>query len=117
MASPAGDVRPRWLKWSLAAGLARLMQIKATGPRDVVPALRQEWKASAKDATMTDGYPDGSDSRGDSRWSPEFVWSTLLVLVIGAGVLLWAYFGPRTLSPAYRATDAPAVLTPTMSGR
>jgi len=61
---------------------------------------------------MADGCPDGSESGPVTRWSPELVWSTLLVLVIGAGVLLWAYFGPRTLSPAYRATDSPATLSP-----
>jgi hypothetical protein len=105
------------LKWGLAAGLALFDANQATGPCDVVPALRQGGAAGAKDVTMTDGYPDGSESRGNSRWSPEFVWSTLLVLLIGAGVLLWAYLGPRTVSPAYRATEIPAVLSPSVSGR
>jgi hypothetical protein len=62
---------------------------------------------------MTDRYQDNSEFGDDPRWSPEFVWSTLLVLVIGAGALLWAYFGPHSLSPAYRATESPA----TFSGR
>ena len=57
---------------------------------------------------MGDGYQDDSEFGGGPRWSPELVWSTLLVLAIGAGVLLWAYFGPHSLSPAYRATETPA---------
>jgi hypothetical protein len=57
---------------------------------------------------MGDGYQDDSEFGAGPRWSPELVWSTLLVLALGAGVLLWAYFGPRSLSPAYRATETPA---------
>ena len=57
---------------------------------------------------MTDGDLDNSDFGGEPRVSAEFVWSTLLVLALAGPVLLWAYLGPRPLSPSFRATENPA---------
>src|SRR5262245_27412736 len=108
--------RPRQ-KGSRAGGFALFDANQSHGPAPRGSCAPTGVWGKREDATMTDGYPDDSESRGDSRWSPEFVWSTLLVLIIAAGVLLWAYLGPRTLSPAYRATETPAILTPTLSGR
>jgi hypothetical protein len=60
---------------------------------------------------MTDHYQENSEFGADPRWSPEFVWSTLLALVIFGGVLLWAYLDPRPISPSFRATEIPVGLS------
>lgn len=56
---------------------------------------------------MSGGDLDNSDFGREPRVSAEFVWSTLLVLALAGAVLLWAYLGPRSLSPSFRATENP----------
>ncbi len=57
---------------------------------------------------MSDGNLDNSEFGREPRVSAEFVWSTLLVLALAGGVLLWAYLAPRPISPGFRAAEDPA---------
>ena len=45
---------------------------------------------------MSDGDLDNSEFGREPRVSAEFVWSTLLVLALAGGVLLWAYLASTT---------------------
>jgi hypothetical protein len=70
--------------------------------------LRQDIAAAGRSTqrieAMSGRYLDNSDFGREPRVSAEFVLSTLLVLaLVGAG-LLWAYLGPRPISPSFRAT-------------
>jgi hypothetical protein len=57
---------------------------------------------------MSDGdYHEDFEARGKQRWSPDLVWSVLLIVAICGIVLVSSYFGPRSLSPSYRATEIP----------
>ena len=59
---------------------------------------------------MSQGYRDNPEFGGEARSSVGFF---LLVLVICAAVLLLSYWGPRPISPSFRATENP----PALSGR
>lgn len=52
-------------------------------------------------------YREDFEVRGKQRWSPDLVWSVLLIVAICGIVLVASYFGPRSLSPSYRATEIP----------
>jgi hypothetical protein len=56
---------------------------------------------------MLDGQDD-SDFGSEPRVPAELVFATLLVLVLGGAVLLWAYLGSRPISPSPQATEKPA---------
>ena len=58
---------------------------------------------------MSRDYRDNSEF-GEATWSLGFL---VLVLVLCATVLLLTYWGPRPISPSFRATDSP----PALSGR
>jgi len=51
---------------------------------------------------------DNVGRKDQSRWPTEAVWSTLLVLALGAGVVIWAYTAPKPISPSYRASENPS---------
>jgi hypothetical protein len=56
---------------------------------------------------MSDG-PDEPDFASEPSVPAELAFPTLLVLVLGAAVLLWAYLGSRPISPSLQATENPA---------
>ena len=62
---------------------------------------------------MMDGHRNNSEYDREPGWSPGVIWSTLLVLAICGAVLVLSYFGPRPISPSFRATENP----PALSGR
>jgi len=56
---------------------------------------------------MSRDYRDNPEF-GEATWSVGFL---VLVSVLCATLLLLSYLGPRPISPSFRATDSPSVLS------
>jgi hypothetical protein len=85
--------------------VSRLIEIKS--PRHET-AKQSGWhRAMAhKHGTDTMADRDRNDFTNEpSRWSTEAVWSTLLVLVLGVGVLMWSYTAPKPSAVSHRAME------------
>jgi hypothetical protein len=57
---------------------------------------------------MGEGYRDNPEFGGEARRSMGFL---LLVVAICVGMLLLSYWGPRPISPSFRATETPSALS------
>jgi hypothetical protein len=55
---------------------------------------------------MVDRDRDQVGRHHPSSWPTEAVWSTLLVLALGAGVLIWSYTAPKPIAAGYRGTES-----------
>jgi hypothetical protein len=59
---------------------------------------------------MTNGHRHNLQYPDEPIWSARLFWSTALLLAICAAVLVVSYFGPRSISPSFRATETPPAL-------
>lgn len=62
---------------------------------------------------MTNGHRHNLHYPDEPIWSARLFWSTVVVLAICTALLAISYFGPRPISPSFRATETP----PALSGR